>query len=56
MQHNDISHGGAGPAGVSVTKKISSLQKTRPNKLECLYLPITFMSSLTFAGNTRRLP
>ncbi len=28
----------------------------RPNKLECLYLAITFQSSLTFAGNTRRLP
>jgi hypothetical protein len=26
---------------------------TRPNKLECLYLAITFQSSLTFAGNTR---
>jgi hypothetical protein len=25
---------------------------TRPNKLECLYLAITFQSSLTFAGNT----
>ncbi len=31
------------------------LQKTRPNKLECLYLAITFQSSLTF-GNTRSLP
>ncbi len=29
---------------------------TRPNKLECLYLAITFQSSLTFAGNTRSLP
>jgi hypothetical protein len=28
----------------------------RPNKLECLYLAITFQSSLTYAGNTRRLP
>ncbi len=28
----------------------------RPNKLECLYLEITFRSSLTFAGNTRSLP
>jgi hypothetical protein len=55
MQHNDISHGGAGPAGVRVIKN-SSLQKTRPNKLECLYLAITFQSSLTFAGNTRSLP
>jgi hypothetical protein len=26
------------------------LQKARPNKLECLYLAITFQSSLTFAG------
>ncbi len=30
--------------------------KTRLNKLECLYLAITFQSSLTFAGNTRSLP
>ena len=29
---------------------------TRPNKLECLYLAITFQSSLTFAGNNRSLP
>ncbi len=28
----------------------------RPNKLKCLYLAITFQSSLTFAGNTRSLP
>jgi len=28
----------------------------KPNKLECLYLEITFQSSLTFAGNTRSLP
>ncbi len=34
----------------------SSLQMTRPNKLECLYLAITFQSSLAFAGNTRSLP
>ncbi len=33
-----------------------SLQTMRPNKLECLYLAITFKSSLTFAGNTRSLP
>ena len=33
-----------------------SLLTTRPNKLECLYLAITFKSSLTFAGNTRSLP
>jgi hypothetical protein len=33
-----------------------SLLTTRPNKLECLYLAITFQSSLTFAGNTRSLP
>jgi hypothetical protein len=30
--------------------------ETRPNKLECLYLAITFQSSLTFADNTRSLP
>jgi hypothetical protein len=29
---------------------------TRPNKLECLYLAITFQSSLTFAGNNRSYP
>jgi hypothetical protein len=29
---------------------------TRPNKLECLYLTITFKSSLIFVGNTRSLP
>jgi hypothetical protein len=34
----------------------SSLQKIRSNKLECLYLAVTFQSSLTFAGNTRSLP
>ena len=27
----------------------------RPNKLECLYLAITFQPSLTFAGNTSGL-
>jgi hypothetical protein len=27
--------------------------RKRQNKLECLYLAITFKSSLTFAGNTR---
>ncbi len=34
----------------------SSLMTMKPNKLECLYLAITFQSSLTFAGNTRSLP
>ncbi len=29
---------------------------TRPNKLECLYLAITFRSNLTLAGNTRSKP
>jgi hypothetical protein len=28
----------------------------RPNKLECLYLAITFQSSLTYAGNTGPYP
>ena len=28
----------------------------RPNKLECLYLAITFQPSLTIVGNTRSLP
>jgi hypothetical protein len=34
----------------------SSLLTMRPNKLECLYLAVTFSSSLTFAGKTRSLP
>ncbi len=34
----------------------SSLQKTRPNKLEYLYMAITSQSNLTFAGNIRSLP
>jgi hypothetical protein len=42
--------------GVNVKKLVSSLLTTRPNKLECLYLAITFQSSVTFAGNTRSLP
>ncbi len=29
---------------------------TRPNKLECLYLAITYQSCLPFAGSTRSLP
>ena len=33
-----------------------SLLMTRPSKLECLYLAITFQSFLTFVGNTRSLP
>jgi hypothetical protein len=33
-----------------------SLLMMRPNKLECLYLAITFQSSLAFAGSTRSLP
>ncbi len=33
-----------------------SLLMTRPKKLECFYLAITFQSSLTFAGRTRSLP
>ncbi len=28
----------------------------RPDKLECLFLAITFQSSLSFVGNTRSLP
>jgi hypothetical protein len=43
--------------GVNVIKLFPSLLMMRPNKLECLYLAITFfLSSLTFAGNTRSLP
>jgi hypothetical protein len=33
-----------------------ALLMTWPNKLYCLYLAITFRSSLTFAGNTQSLP
>jgi hypothetical protein len=43
-------------SGVNVIKLFPSLLMMRPNKLECLYLAITFQSSLTFAGNTRSLP
>ncbi len=42
--------------GVNVIKLFSFVAVTRPNKLECLYLAITFQSSLTFADNTRSLP
>ncbi len=42
--------------GVNVIEKFPSLLTTRPNKLECLYLAVTFQSSLMFAGNTRSLP
>ncbi len=42
--------------GVNVITLFSSFQMTRPNKLECLYLVITFQSSLTFAGNAMNLP
>jgi hypothetical protein len=42
--------------GVNVIKRFPSLLMTRPNKLECFYLAITFQCSLTFAGNTRSLP
>jgi hypothetical protein len=42
--------------GVNVIKLFPLLLMTRPNKLECLYLSITFQSSLKFAGNTRSLP
>jgi hypothetical protein len=47
-----------GKAGVLVSMLqnfFPSSLMTRPNKLECLYLAITFQSSLTFAGNTRSL-
>jgi hypothetical protein len=37
-------------------KPFSSLLMTRQNNLECLYLAITFQSSLTFAGNTGAFP
>ncbi len=42
--------------GANVIKLFSSLLMMRPNKLEYLYVAITFQSGLTFAGNTRSLP
>jgi hypothetical protein len=42
-------------SGDNVGKLFSSSLTTRPNKLECLYLAITFQSSLTFAGSIRSL-
>ncbi len=43
--------------GVNVIKLFfPSLLMSRPNKLEGLYLAITFQSSPTFAGNPRSLP
>ncbi len=42
--------------GVNVINFFPSLLMTRPNKLECLYLAITYQSNLTFAGNTKSLP
>ena len=44
------------PPGGNVIKLFSSLLMMRTNKLECLYLAITFQSCLTFSGNTRTLP
>ncbi len=43
-------------SGVNVINFFPSLLTKRPNKLKCLYLAITFQSSLTFTGNTRSLP
>jgi hypothetical protein len=42
--------------GVNVIKLFSSLLTMRPNKLERLYLAITFQSNLTFAGSTKSFP
>ncbi len=47
---------GRGCPGNNFIKKFPSLLTTRPNKPECLYLVISFQSSLTFAGNTRSSP
>ncbi len=41
--------------GVKVLKLVSFIADDGPNKLGCLYLAITFQSSLTFAINTRSL-
>ncbi len=43
-------------SGVNFIKLFSSSLMMRPNKLECLYLAISFQSSLTFAGSTRSIP
>jgi hypothetical protein len=42
--------------GVNFIKLFSSLLMMRPNKLECLYLAISYQSILTFVGNTRSSP
>ncbi len=44
------------PGAKSYKTFFSLLLATRPNRLECLYLAITFQSNITFAGNTRSLP
>ncbi len=44
------------PSGANVIKLFFFVVDDKANKLECLYLAITFQSSLTFAGNTRSLP
>jgi hypothetical protein len=41
--------------GVNVIKNFPLSLMMRPNKLDCLYLTITFQSSLTFAGNAKSL-
>ncbi len=48
--------GAAQQPGVNVIKHFSFIADNEADKLECLYLAITFQSSLTFAGNTRSLP
>ena len=47
--------GAAQQPGVNVIKLFSFIADNEAVKLECLYLAITFQSSLTFAGNTRSL-
>jgi hypothetical protein len=42
--------------GIFVINFFSLLLMIRLNKLECLYMAITFQFSLTFDGNTRSLP
>jgi hypothetical protein len=42
--------------GVNVINFFPLLLMMRPKKLECLYLAISFQSSLTFADSTRSLP
>ncbi len=51
-----VQDGGERHSRCQCYKTFFSVADVRPNKLGCLYLAITFQSSLTFACNTRSLP